>query len=503
MNQRKAGTILSYLHILISNTISIIYTPYMLQMMGQSEYGLYGTASSFISYLSVLSFGIGGAYIRFNTRCRANNDREGEKQLNGMFFVVFVCLAVLVFAGGMGCILLAEELVEDSFTALELYKIRIILFLLTVNMMITFIFNVIMMALQAYEKYIVLRVVSLVTCIITPIINVVALKIGGRSITITVISLAISIICYIFYYLYARKVIRMAFSFKGFRKDVLQEIFVFSGFLFLNSITDQITFSTDSIILSSVSGTSAVAVYTVGAQFKNYFQQFSTSISSVFSPSINLIVAKKQNCSELNDIFIRIGRIQFYVVSLILIGYISIGKAFISIWAGTDYSNAFIIGLMLMIAVFVPSFQNVGLEIQKAMNKHKARSVVYFFIALANIVLTIPFAKQWGGGGAAFATLITTFFGYVVFMNFYYHKHIGLDIPKFWRSIISIIPGYVLPILVGVCINKFWMLDSYVDILIAAFIICIVFAMSVWNCSMNNYEKELIKKPIIKYFHRK
>ena len=86
MNQRKAGTLLSYAYIIITNTISLFYTPYMLRMMGQSEYGLYGTASSFISYLSVLSFGIGGAYIRFNAKARATGDREEERRLNGMFY---------------------------------------------------------------------------------------------------------------------------------------------------------------------------------------------------------------------------------------------------------------------------------------------------------------------------------------------------------------------------------------------------------------------------------
>ena len=70
MSQRKAGTVLSYVYFVVSNGISLIYTPYMLRMMGQGEYGLYGTANSFVSYLSVLSFGIGGAYIRFNARYR-------------------------------------------------------------------------------------------------------------------------------------------------------------------------------------------------------------------------------------------------------------------------------------------------------------------------------------------------------------------------------------------------------------------------------------------------
>ena len=496
MNQRKMGTVLSYLHILLSNTISIIYTPYMLRMMGQSEYGLFGTANSFISYLSILSFGIGGAYIRFNARCRAAGDREGEKQLNGMFLTVFSFLSILVLIGGVGCIVLAEELVEESFTASELYKLRIILMILVFNMMITFICNVVMMALQAYEKYIVLRIVSLISCIVTPVANVIALRMGGRAVAITAISLTISVACYLFYFFYARKAIKMEFSFRGFRKDVLKEIFIFSGFLFLNSITDQITFSTDNIVLSALKGTGAVAVYTVGSNFNNYFQQFSSAVSSVFAPSVNMIVARNEGNKALDEIFIRVGRVQFYVMSLVLIGYLSIGRDFVRLWAGENYGDAFYIGLMLMLSVFVPAFQNVGLEIQKAKNMHKARSVVYFLIALANVALTIPFAKWWGGIGAALATMATTFFGYVVFMNYYYGKHIGLDIPGFWKSIASILPGYLLPVAVGFWINRCWILDSYADILGAAAVISIAFAASVWKFSMNDYEKNMVRGPV-------
>lgn len=502
MNQRKAGTLLSYLHILVANTISIVYTPYMLQMMGQSEYGLTGTASSFISYLSILSFGIGGAYIRFNTRYRAANDREGEKQLNGMFLTVFACLAMLVMVGGLICVALAGQLVEDTFTAAELFKLRVILILLTINMMITFVFNVVMMALQSYEKYLALRIVALVTSIATPIINVVALKLGGRAIAITAISLGISICCYAFYFFYARKVIKFEVSFKGFRKDVLKEIFIFSGFLFLNTITDQITFSTDNIVLSAAKGTGAVAVYTIGSQFKNYFQQFSTSISSVFAPSVNLMIARNQSMQDIDGLFVRVSRIQFYVVSLVLIGYVSIGESFVRMWAGEDYGDSFYIGLMLMLSVCVPAFQNVGLEIQKACNKHKARSVVYFLVALLNVGLTIPFAKRWGGIGAAGATLMTTFLGYVVFMNYYYWKHIGLNIPGFWKSIASILPGLFAPGLAGYLVNRFWPMDSFMDILLSALVISVVFAVSVWLLSMTEYEKNLMKKPLQKILHR-
>lgn len=500
MSQRKAGTLLSYLYIIVTNTISLFYTPYMLRMMGQSEYGLYGTASSFISYLSVLSFGIGGAYIRFNAKARATGDREEERRLNGMFLSVFAVLSLLVLIVGLVFIALAGQLVKETFTSQELFKLRVIMAILILNMMVSFICNVFMMALQAYEKFFFIRIVLLIAGVIQPIINVVALALGGRSVTITITSFVISLFSYLTMFLYARKVIRFEVSFSGFRKDVLREIFVFSGYLFLNSITDQITFSTDNVILSSVQGTTAVAIYNVGASFKGYFQNFSSSISSVFAPQVNQLVANNHPMKDLDEIFIRIGRIQFYVVSLVLIGYCSIGQPFVRLWAGEEYIDSFYIGLILMIAVTVPAFQNVGLEIQKAKNMHKARSIAYFLVALVNIGITIPLSLRWSGIGAAFATMICMFAGTVVFMNIYYWKWVGLNIPQFWKSIVSILPGYFAPISIGVLIWKFFQIDCYLDVLIAAFLISVVFMLSVWRFSMNDYERNLFRGPIKKIF---
>lgn len=496
MNQRKMGTLLSYAYIIITNTISLFYTPYMLRMMGQSEYGLYGTASSFISYLSVLNFGIGGAYIRFNARARATGDKNEERRLNGMFLSVFAVLSLLVLIIGLIFIALAGQLVKGTFTPQELFKLRFIMLILILNMMLSFVCNVFMMALQAHEQFGFIRIVLLIAGVIQPVVNVVALSFGGRSITITFISFVTSILSYIVMFIYARKVIRFEVLFSGFEKNVLREIFVFSGFLFLNSITDQITFSTDNVVLSSVKGTVAVAIYNVGSSFKIYFQSFSTSISSVFAPQVNLLVAQKQSMQKLDEIFIRVGRIQFYVISLVLIGYCTIGHDFVCLWAGIDYNDSFYIGLLLMIAVAVPSFQNVGLEIQKAMNKHKARSIAYLLIALFNVILTIPMSIKWSGIGAAVATTICMFIGYTAFMNYYNYKYMKMNIPAFWKSIFSILPGYIPTIIVCILIYCFWNINSFQEVLLAALIISIVFFLSIWRFSMNDYERELIRKPV-------
>lgn len=51
MNQLKAGIALNYAIIILSALVGLLYTPYMLRMMGQSEYGLYSLVASVISLL--------------------------------------------------------------------------------------------------------------------------------------------------------------------------------------------------------------------------------------------------------------------------------------------------------------------------------------------------------------------------------------------------------------------------------------------------------------------
>lgn len=65
VNQRKIGVVLSYLTQTVHMVVNLIYTPIMLRLLGQSEYGLYQLVYSAVSYLSLLSFGFGNSYLRY------------------------------------------------------------------------------------------------------------------------------------------------------------------------------------------------------------------------------------------------------------------------------------------------------------------------------------------------------------------------------------------------------------------------------------------------------
>lgn len=75
IDQIKMGSLLSYLSLILGTVVSLVYTPIMIERLGQSEYGVYSIVLPMVSYLNLFSFGLGSAYTRFYTRYKEANDK--------------------------------------------------------------------------------------------------------------------------------------------------------------------------------------------------------------------------------------------------------------------------------------------------------------------------------------------------------------------------------------------------------------------------------------------
>ena len=99
-NQLKSGAVLSYLNLLIGNIIPFVYTPIMLRLLGQSEYGLYGIAQSIMGYIGLLNFGIGGTIVRYLSKFRSQGDKEQEARVAGLFIKIYSVICGLILVAG-------------------------------------------------------------------------------------------------------------------------------------------------------------------------------------------------------------------------------------------------------------------------------------------------------------------------------------------------------------------------------------------------------------------
>ena len=490
INQLKMGTLLSYVTIAIQNISASIYTPLMLHFLGQNEYGLYQLGSSTVSYLGLLSLGFGSSYVKFYYEYKVKNQEEEIRKLNGIFLLVFCGLAVLSCIVGGGMIISADALFQNSLTAADVQQVRILMVILIFSMAVTFPNIIFDCYITAHERYIFQRIMLITVTILIPVISLPLLYMGYRSTALVLVNLALSVFRFCMNIYYCIVKLWMKFQFRGMELNVLKKVGTFSMFIFLNEIASQINLNVDKIILGAVQGATVVAIYSVGSQFNQYFMNMSTAVSNVFIPRVNRLVAENKDNTVLDQLFIRIGRIQYMILSAVLVGYLLYGKFFISKWAGEGYESAYYVGALIMIPYIIPLIQNIGIEIQRAKNMHKFRSTIYFIIALANLGISVPLGKYFGATGAAFGTTLSTVIGNIIMMNWYYHKKVGLNIPLFFRNLVQ--PSIILAVagVEGMVVKYFFAVDSWLDFLIqvVVFVSCYFVMLYFWG--MNEKEKQ-------------
>lgn len=178
IDQRKAGVLLSYMGEVVKILVNLIYTPIMLRLLGQSEYGLYQLVYSVVSYLSLLSLGFGSSYLRFYSRYKAQKDEDGVAKLNGMFMIIF-CLISLICVG-CGIVMLANirSIFGTGLTENEYVTARILMGLLIMNLALTFPNSVFNCVITANEKFLFQKLLILLQNIFSPFLTLPLLLMG-------------------------------------------------------------------------------------------------------------------------------------------------------------------------------------------------------------------------------------------------------------------------------------------------------------------------------------
>jgi len=503
VNELKAGSILSYVNLAIGCVIPLLYTPVMLDILGQDEYGLYSLANSVISYLSLLNFGMGAAVIRYITKFRALEQKEELQNTLGLFAIIYSVLALLVCVGGVVVIALSGSVFGQKLDTQELEKMRVLLLIMTVSTAVSFPLSVYSSAVIVFERYVFHKLIGIAQTILTPVVNLLILYAGCGSVGLAVVGIVFQIVSGVIFGVYCGKTLRIRPVFRNMPVGILKELVVFCGFVFLSSVVDILYWATDKVLIGAMVGTAAVAVYNVGGTFTSMLQNMAHAISNVFAPRVNMMVTKNASMEEISQLLIRVGRLQFLVVSLILSGYIVFGRAFVLLWVGTEYLDAYYVALLTMIPLTVPLIQNIAFTTIVAQNKHRFRSIVYAVIAVVNVVTTWLVLPYYGIIGAAVCTAAAFVLGQGLIMNFYYYKVIGLDIPGFWKQIgrMSIVPS--LMIVAGCLLTRELLpMPSLWWLFLWAGIYTVIFAALSWVISMNPYEKNLFAGLVTKVFPR-
>lgn len=498
--QIKIGAILSYLAIGINILSALLYSPWMLSQIGDGDYGLYTLAISLIN-MFLLDFGINSAVSRFASKYVAEGKQDKVNQLLGIVFKLFIGIAVII-----SIILIILYFFLDriylSLSVAELQQFKIVYIISATYSIFSFPFaTTVNGILTSYEKFIQMKLCDVGNKIFTVFLIVIALLGGYGLYALVTINAAMNIICFLIKWIIIKKSTPVKVKMTYWNKNMLKEIFGFSIWVLINSICSRLIMNICPNILGITAGTTAITIFSFSSVIEGYSYTFASAIDGMFMPKIARITYQEKNMNKILDLMIKVGRFQYHLVGLILVGFVCVGKDFILLWLGNDYISVYYCAVLLLLPAPFYLSQQIAKNTMVMVNKIRYLTIVNIIKAILNVVLVSYLSIRWGTFGACFSICIVYFFRN--FANMYLYKtKLGLETRLFYVKCygnMSIV--MIIIVVVGVLLNNLINSISWGTLFIKIIFIIFIYLMFMWLLAYSDEEKNMvrnIRKKIIK-----
>ena len=493
-SQRKIGALLGYVNIVVKNLVNLVYTPMLLAFVGQADYGVFQTSNSFVFSLTLLSVGFSQAYVRFYMQRKVTGTEDDIRELNGMYVLLYAVVSLLALFIGLLFACNVSFFFSTSFTNEQVELAGELMGIMAANVAITLFSTVFDAYIIANERFTYRQTRQIFTSLATPCFAFVLLAAGLGAVGVALAQLVVVFVLLLMNASYSIKHLGMRFSVRRFDRGLFKSILVFSSWIFGNQVCDLVNQSVPNVLLGALTSAVIVSVFAVSIQIRNVFVSLSTAISSVFVPKINHIVAVSDDNGELTRLMTRVGRYQMFVFCWVYCGFVLLGQFFITKWAGPGFIDAYYLICAMSLPLGVPLCQNTGIEIQRAKNRHKARSIVYLVMAGINVAFTWVASSYLGYWAPAIAYIASIALGNGLFMNWYYHARIGLDMGFFWKRNLPVVVASACVTAVGLVVARFIPVGSWLGFCAWGLAYSAVFAGAMWAFVLDDGEKSGVLK---------
>ncbi len=435
----QLGIAISYIALLVSTIGAFVVTPRILENLGDRQYGLFSFANSITAWLTVITSALAASYVRFAAKHQKENKDVGI--VNTSYIRIFSISALIMLAiigAGLG-IMYGCGFSLGQYSAAENQLILILILISGINVSLNVMFSVFNNFLTYKKQFIFLRTLALTISFLTFACNLIFSFITKSVLSVAIVAAVMTAISSLITIFYAFRKERMTFAKVSFKESsvLLKSIIAFSGFILLNAVVDRINGELDKTLLGIMVNAEAVTDYTLSKYLTSYFLTLSVAISSTYVPRIHELVANNDKQS-LSALFLKISRSQMMVMFLVGGGFAAVGLEFMNLWLGAEKEYIYYYSLIPIALDMFTLTVNSCIEVQRAMNKHKFRAILYIGLASLNIALTILLIKVLPSGyeiwGAFIGTATSIVLGNIITLNIYNKVKIGLPMGSYFIS---------------------------------------------------------------------
>lgn len=427
-NQIKIGAILSYLSIGINIIAGLIYTPWMVDTIGKSDYGLYTLANSLIT-LFLVDFGLSSAVSRYVAKYRAEGRQDKVNNFLGAVYKLYLIIDAVIFVA-LVIIYFCIDSIYVKLTPAELEKFKVVYLISASFAVINFPFVTFNGILNSYEEFIPLKLADVIYRILLVALTVITLIFGGRLYGLVTVHAIVGLIIIAYKWLVIKKRINLKVNWKYSDFSLYKDIFGFSVWVTISSLAQRLVFNITPSILGAVASSATIAVFGIVTTIEGYTYTITTAINGMFMPKISKIYEHGGEKDELMPLMLSVGKFQYALNGLIVAGFAVVGKEFINLWIGSTYLDAYY-GILLVIipGLFFNSMQiaNTAMIVRK---KVKLQAWVNLGMGIVNIIFSIILSSYLGVIGACMSISFAYMLRAVVLL-FIYKRVLKIDMVSF------------------------------------------------------------------------
>lgn len=486
-NQIKIGALLSYFSIGVNILAGLLYTPWMIAQIGKSQYGLYTLAHSLIT-LFLVDFGLSSATARYVSKYKAEENQKKVNDFLGVVYKLYLLVDAIIFIA-LITIFFFLDTIYVNLTPSELETFKVVYAISAIFSVLNFPFVTLNGVLTAYEKFVQLKLSDVIYRFLVVGMTIIALLCGMGIYALVTVNAAAGLIITFYKFIIVRKSTPVKVNFRYRDKELYKNIFGFSIWVTVSTLAQRLIFNITPSILGIVANSAAIAVFGIVTTIEGYTYTITNAINGMFLPKISKIYTEENSQNNLAALMIKIGRFQYALNGLIIVGFSVVGKTFIELWVGKEYMEAYY-GILLVIipGLFFNSLQiaNTAMVVQNKVNIQAYISVV---TGIVNVCLCPILAEKYGVLGAC----ISIFCAYMIraiLCNIIYYWVLKIDIITFIKKCyIGMMPAVLLTIIIGGFINQFFLVQNWIWMFIEAIFIVIIYLILTFVTGLSSDEK--------------
>ena len=492
-NQKRIGAILGFLYTALQSVISIIYIPILLNTIGKSEYGIYQIVGSVIAYFAAMESPLCASVLKYYVEYRVKGDNRNMENVLAIGRRIFLILSIVFILISIPSAFALKASFSATFTESQITETLWMFGIMIFNLIVSMNSYVYLAVINGHERFVFVKLSSIVTLILQPVIVVLVLQQYQCAFVIVAVQCMLNILMALIRKYYAVKKLNCIIKYHGFDKMLFKGMMALSLATLGVALADQVFWRADQLILGSMLGPDVAAEYSIGSQLNTMYISVACVLGGVILPTVTKLIVNG-TLKDVSSYFAKIGRYQSILAVLVLTGVVGFGEEFIMILAGEGFEYSYNVALLLMIPYTIDLIQICGNTILQIKNQYGYRAKMMIISSIIKILLSIVFVKIMGPIGAAISTAIVILLGNGIYLNYIYIQKIGIDIKMFFSRIstIWIIGIFMLPI--SYVINRIELSNDYFQFGMHIVVFSLIYLLLIYKFALTPSEKELFVK---------